>query len=179
MPDWERIQRCKCGCGEAAPIALRTDSRRDYVQGQPVDYIRGHNSCRERKSNRFVEEDCGYLTPCWIWRLVIHKNGYGTVQVRGRRWQAHIWMWVQRNGPVPAGQQLDHLCKVRACVNPDHLEPVTPVENVRRSSATRLTLEQAREIKASVGTNIAVAARYGVSDVLVSLIRRGKVWVDA
>lgn len=48
-------------------------------------------------------------------------------------WQAHRWIYTQRVGPIPEGMQLDHLCRVRACANPAHLEPVTSRQNTMRS----------------------------------------------
>lgn len=62
------------------------------------------------------------------------KQGYTRITVKGVRWLAHRLEWEKINGPVPEGLELDHLCRNRWCVNPDHLEPVTHQENIRRGS---------------------------------------------
>jgi len=64
---------------------------------------------------------------CWLWTGRIHK-GYGYYSGTG----AHRVSFELANGPIPAGMELDHLCRVRNCVNPAHLEPVTRAENMRR-----------------------------------------------
>lgn len=73
---------------------------------------------------------------CWIWKLAPQPDGYGrkTFRVAGvkKQFQAHRWVWEMLVGPIPEDLQLDHLCRVRACVNPDHLEPVTLKENLWR-----------------------------------------------
>lgn len=87
----------------------------------------------------------GYLAPlpvrywpdangCWIWRLSRDKQGYGQYPTgtRGRHKRAHRVVYERLRGPIPAGLELDHLCRVHACVNPDHLEPVTHAENMAR-----------------------------------------------
>lgn len=72
------------------------------------------------------------LSPCWLWTKHINASGYGVFSKRGRLELAHRTAYGLVVGDVPPGLQLDHLCRVRHCVNPDHLEPVTNAENVKR-----------------------------------------------
>lgn len=74
---------------------------------------------------------------CWRWTGALDPDGYGQVSVAGKTKQAHFASWEAVNGPVPEGHELDHLCRVRCCVNPDHLEAVTHSENVRRAVAAQ------------------------------------------
>jgi hypothetical protein len=68
---------------------------------------------------------------CWIWTLHLNKGGYGQAVVGGRNYLAHRLAYMIFNGPIME-QTLDHLCRVRACVNPDHLEPVSHRKNMER-----------------------------------------------
>lgn len=72
---------------------------------------------------------------CWLWTGRTY-NGYGLTYVKvDGRWRSrgvHRVAYEMLVGPIPEGLQIDHLCRVRNCVNPDHLEPVTMLENVRR-----------------------------------------------
>jgi hypothetical protein len=83
----------------------------------------------------YVIEDRGYKTPCHIWIRSLDEHGYGQRSQGGRMRRAHIVAWEEQNGLVPDGFELDHLCRVRACRNPDHLELVTSQENFRRGNA--------------------------------------------
>lgn len=70
---------------------------------------------------------------CWLWTGALN-DGYGRFHIdSSTRVFAHRYAYELKVGPIPEGLTLDHLCRVRHCVNPDHLDPVTHAENVRRS----------------------------------------------
>ena len=76
-------------------------------------------------------------TGCWVWTASKKSNGYGSFTAPGLGAQAHRVAYLLLTGPIPGGMHLDHLCRNRLCVNPDHLEPVTQAENNRRAGAAR------------------------------------------
>lgn len=70
---------------------------------------------------------------CWWWRGGISMYGYGQFQpARSKNLRAHKFAWEMEHGPTPDDMVLDHLCRNRACVRPEHLEPVTPRTNTLR-----------------------------------------------
>lgn len=73
---------------------------------------------------------------CWIWAGKVSPKGYGIYQILiDKQWvshPAHKLLYENLIGPVPKGKVLDHLCRVRQCINPEHLEIVTNAENIRR-----------------------------------------------
>lgn len=76
-------------------------------------------------------------TGCWVWVGGTRENGYGSFAVKtpSGKWTqttAHRWAYLSEVGDIPDGWEVDHLCKVRNCVRPDHLEAVTLQENRRR-----------------------------------------------
>lgn len=75
------------------------------------------------------------LGPCWLCASGVNWAGYAQFIASGSRVAAHRWSYERFVGPIPDGLQIDHLCFVRNCVNPSHLEPVTAAENTRRRSA--------------------------------------------
>jgi hypothetical protein len=82
---------------------------------------------------------------CWMWTGAVNAEGYGVFQT----WPsgtvlAHRWSWELFHGPIPEGLHMDHLCHERRCVNPDHLDPVTNGENVRRSNRRRAKINGVR-----------------------------------
>lgn len=69
------------------------------------------------------------LGPCWVWTAAMATGGYGAFGVGRRKVYAHRFAYELLVGPIPEGLEIDHLCRVRACVNPTHLEAVTHREN--------------------------------------------------
>lgn len=77
---------------------------------------------------------------CWILQGKLTTNGYGYVNNKDKGSStAHIITYEQKYGSVPKGQELDHFfCKTKRCCNPDHVEPVTHIENVRRGRCAKV-----------------------------------------
>lgn len=93
------------------------------------------NAPPEERFWRFVAKSSD---GCWEWMGARGGKGYGTFWVgSGKFANAHRWAYSHFVGPIADGLQLDHLCRNRACVRPDHLEPVTASVNVLRSYAAR------------------------------------------
>lgn len=76
--------------------------------------------------------DVGHPLGCWLWTGGRTSTGYGSMRVYGKPMKSHRFVFERLRGPVPEGLDLDHLCRVPLCVNPDHLEPVTRSTNTRR-----------------------------------------------
>lgn len=70
----------------------------------------------------------------WLWCGATTRNGYGQVALGGRHVMAHRAIYEYVVAEIPEGLDLDHLCRNRSCVNPQHLEPVTRSENLRRGA---------------------------------------------
>lgn len=68
---------------------------------------------------------------CWNWTAAL-ANGYGAFGVDGITNRAHRVAWKLLRGDIPSSVVLDHLCENKSCVNPDHLDPTSNAENIRR-----------------------------------------------
>ena len=115
---------------------------------------------------------------CWEWQGAVSREGYGQRSVFGKQTSAHRAMWLLLRGPIPDHLECDHLCRNRWCVNLDHIELVTPQQNMARgeawpkSRASRMastwktTPEQrdegTRRVRAGESV-LAVARSYGVN----------------
>lgn len=82
---------------------------------------------------KIVVDDKG----CWLWCGAVSGNGYGVFWLDGLNALAHRASYLLLVGPIPEGLQIDHLCRVRRCVNPAHLEPVTASVNQRRGAGSK------------------------------------------
>ena len=146
---------------EAATLTRPTSRHREDVSMQPYASTIPNprttsTSCQHAKRNPQAKEcwDC-YSTNrrlqakdnlwlrfwrnvradgCWLWRGATFKAGYGAFSVAGHVALAHRLSYECWVGPIPHGLEIDHLCRVRSCVNPLHLEAVTPRENMRRGA---------------------------------------------
>lgn len=83
---------------------------------------------------------------CWLWTAGrFAGTGYGMFWLDGRTRLAHRVAYELAVGPIPAGKQLDHLCRVKACVRPEHLEPVSGSENTLRGDSPEASRQRAAE----------------------------------
>jgi hypothetical protein len=90
----------------------------------------------------------GFVSPepnsgCWLWMGYCQPTGYGHFGTgNGHIKKAHRFIYEYLHGPIRNGLDLDHLCRVRCCVNPQHLEPVSRAENLRRSPIVRAAIDK-------------------------------------
>lgn len=140
-PDGDR------SCRECRRVALRRAWRKNHPNSRPRQ---PKNPKPPRKRipvilglpgtiwARLAPQDCGYETPCLVWTGTIAATGYGVVGFKGRQHKVHRLIYEAVNGPMPRtapnGKAIvsDHLCRNRACANPEHIEPVTDRVNVMR-----------------------------------------------
>jgi HNH endonuclease len=92
---------------------------------------------------RFMSKVAVDAAGCWLWQAHRTPNGYGQLRVGGRWISAHRLAYQLFKGPIPDGLVPDHLCGVKHCANPDHLEAVTPHENWLRGTAPMVALHKA------------------------------------
>lgn len=124
---------CACGCGTPTKIATKSSTAKGWVAGQPRKWAKGHHT-RQSGVEAVVDEATG----CWVWQLGRDRDGYGLKWTPSGTRGAHRVYYGRLVGPIPEGLQLDHLCRVRHCVNPVHLEVVTNQENSQRGLKGRL-----------------------------------------
>jgi hypothetical protein len=94
--------------------------------------------------HRFISKiSIGHPSGCWLWQAHINYLGYGAMRKDSQMVGAHRVSYEIFKGPIPHGHEIDHLCRVRNCVNPNHLEAVTKRENISRSEG--VSVQNARK----------------------------------
>jgi hypothetical protein len=124
------------------------------------------------------------LKGCWLWQRSLDKDGYGYFRSHGKIIRAHCYYYEAKFGRMPEGLLPDHICRNRACVNPDHIEPVPHVENCRRGAlvTTGMTLDKARAMRRlhRDGTPYKQLMKmFGVGKSLVAQIVTGRCWKES
>lgn len=107
--------------------------RRFRMEGGLATHINAH----ARVSQNFWKR-VNKTETCWLWTGWVDSKGYGGFVALARKYGAHRFAYEEIRGPIAEGMELDHLCMVPTCVNPDHLEVVDHNENIRRSHEARV-----------------------------------------
>lgn len=163
---------CQCGCGNKTKISKYANPSRNQKAGEPRRYIKGHEH-RKSPVDYLIDKKSG----CWIWQLSLSNKGYAQTKVNGKTKEAHRLFYKKYKGDISSGMELDHLCRRRNCVNPQHLEPVTHTENMKRSpKVTHLTDRQIKEILKLKGkkTQKIIAGIYNICPQYVGQLFNGK-----
>lgn len=119
-------------CGQTKPAQARGRCAACYWRWQRSNTERIQPGTIEERLWAKVDRSGG-KDACWLWIAAIGSNGYGRLLVNGRLVQAHRLTYELMVGPIPASLVVDHLCCVKRCVNPRHLEPVTNAVNIQRA----------------------------------------------
>lgn len=99
---------------------------------------------------------------CWLLLRSLDKDGYPFAKWRGRQYRASRLFWYIYQGMIPARWTIDHLCRVHACVNPDHLEPVTSKVNTLRGEG--ITAQNAKKVCCMHGHALTEENTYNIRD---------------
>jgi len=137
------IGYCKCGCGEKTNISKINRKDRGWIKGKHINFIKNHAIKINISDNYKIDK----ITNCWNWLGYIAKNGYAKIGSKFHTTLAHKYLYEIKYGKVAKNKELDHLCRNRKCVNPDHLEEVSRLENSRRGSKTKINFKIAQEIR--------------------------------
>lgn len=140
----------------------------------------------EERLERFVipEPNSG----CWLWTGAVVSDGYGTISIDGKHRLAHRYSYEYFKGPIPDKMFVCHSCDIPSCINPDHLSLGTPKDNIQdslkknrfvvgeRCKNTKITDEQALDIKSGRISRHEFAELYGITYQTASNIASGRSW---
>lgn len=172
---------CECGCGEETTVSKHNKPSIGAIKGQPFRFKRGH---RNRHCPIIIPHSQRHsvdsTTGCWNWLLSKTTAGYGIERIKNKFVMAHRRYYEEQYGAIPYGLQLDHLCRNRGCVNPEHLEPVTNAVNTRRGCNIVINHAIAAQIRKLYGENDlgyrALGKKIGISPHIVRHVVSGHTW---
>ena len=123
-----------------------------------------------------------YMDNCIIPKGEVTRLGYIRLWNKGNRILAHRKAYQDAYGQIPDGFELDHICRNRGCSNPSHLRVVNHTDNMRNSSKTKLTLDDAKFIHRLhlEGLNLRqISEKFNVTKQCIWRVLKGKNWKDA
>lgn len=121
---------------ESLPVASELDRPQavESLVGVPAASRHAGDPFGPTHIRRFFEQVQELPDGCWMWTGAVSRVSYGAFSAASQTFPAHRYSYELFVGEVPAGLEIDHLCRMRECVNPLHVEPVTHAENMRRAS---------------------------------------------
>lgn len=136
--EWRDTQAQPCYAAECdAPARSQGLCNKHWQRKYHTGTLRART--RPTVDERF-ESKIDKSSGCWLWTGALFDTGYGAFNIGSRRGRsvirsAHRYAYEREHGKQPSEMHIDHLCRVRSCCNPDHLELVTPSENNRRGNS--------------------------------------------
>lgn len=123
------------------------------------------------RSRKAFWEQVKKTSGCWLWTGRVINSGYGQVSIEGRKWLPHRYSYTAAYGDIPDGKFIDHRCRNKLCVRPDHLRPVSNTQNLRAqglrtnntSGVRGVSWDKARgrwSAKVKIGGKLAWSQRY-------------------
>lgn len=136
VPSCDRPRRGPTYCN---PHLKRLQRTGDVMADKPIRYAPTEGD-RDDIASRILRQSHAAENGCIEWTGARYSTGYGHISWRGRDWSVHRAIWTATNGPIPNGLAddgsewtIDHLCGNRLCVNVEHLDVVSRIENTRRA----------------------------------------------
>ncbi len=171
---------CHCGCGRKTGVPKGNSYAQGRYKGVPVHYVHGHNG--RCTGPMYLERDRGHDTLCWIWQHNFDTFGYGKFQFDRKTILAHRHFYEKRHGSLPKNIHLHHLCEQPDCMNPDHLQPLTPAAHAHIRKTTKLDFEKVEKMKklyADGGYSYrTLGLEFGVATMSAYNAVNGKTWAN-